>query len=211
MVHRLLNTELERGAREWVWIVADELPALRRQQKIESLLTRGRKRSLCVVIGFQAVPQLRAIYGHDEAATLLSCPTTKAILNHRYFLAATESMLWRSFSGCAFSSVRGYTARTPGRPFPLTHIVLTRVGLRRFSHAKFFEVQEKRIVVIARLHASVIYPLLASRNIAHVMIGLRSIAAADQVRYKPGYFEPRSSSARQRANQRDAEAAKNEP
>jgi len=26
------------------------------------------------------MPQLRAIYGHDEAATLLSCPTTKAIL-----------------------------------------------------------------------------------------------------------------------------------
>jgi hypothetical protein len=32
------------------------------------------------VIGFQAMPQLRAIYGHDEAATLLSCPTSKAIL-----------------------------------------------------------------------------------------------------------------------------------
>jgi type IV secretory pathway TraG/TraD family ATPase VirD4 len=80
MVHRLLSTELERGARERVWIVADELPVLRRQQKIESLLARGRKRGLCVVIGFQAMPQLRAIYGHDEAATLLSCPTTKAIL-----------------------------------------------------------------------------------------------------------------------------------
>src|SRR5215469_36559 len=80
MVHRLLSTELERRARERVWIVADELPVLRRQQKIESLLARGRKRGLCVVIGFQAMPQLRAIYGHDEAATLLSCPTTKAIL-----------------------------------------------------------------------------------------------------------------------------------
>jgi type IV secretory pathway TraG/TraD family ATPase VirD4 len=80
MVRRLLSTELERGALERVWIVADELPVLRRQQKIESLLARGRKRGLCVVIGFQAMPQLRAIYGHDEAATLLSCPTTKAIL-----------------------------------------------------------------------------------------------------------------------------------
>ena len=80
MVHRLLSTEFERGGRERVWIVADELPVLRRQQKIESLLARGRKRGLSVVIGFQAMPQLRAIYGHDEAATLLSCPTTKAIM-----------------------------------------------------------------------------------------------------------------------------------
>src|SRR5215472_12787317 len=38
MVHRLLSTELECGARERVWIVADELPVLRRRQKIESLL-----------------------------------------------------------------------------------------------------------------------------------------------------------------------------
>jgi type IV secretory pathway TraG/TraD family ATPase VirD4 len=80
MVHRLLSTELEQGTRERVWIVADELPVLRRQQKIESLLARGRKRGLCVIIGFQAMPQLRAIYGHDEAATLLSCPTTKVIM-----------------------------------------------------------------------------------------------------------------------------------
>jgi len=80
MVHRLLSTELEQGARERIWIVADELPVLRRQQKIESLLARGRKRGLCVIIGFQAMPQLRAIYGHDEAATLLSCPTTKVIM-----------------------------------------------------------------------------------------------------------------------------------
>jgi type IV secretory pathway TraG/TraD family ATPase VirD4 len=80
MAHRLLSTNLERAAREPVWIIAEELPVLRRQQKIESLLARGRKRGLCVVIGFQAMPQLRAIYGHDEAATLLSCPTTKAIL-----------------------------------------------------------------------------------------------------------------------------------
>jgi type IV secretory pathway TraG/TraD family ATPase VirD4 len=92
MVHRLLSTELERGARERVWIVADELPVLRRQQKIESLLARGRKRGLCVVIGFQAMPQLRAIYGHDEAATLLSCPTTKVILR----TDEPETAEWRS-------------------------------------------------------------------------------------------------------------------
>ncbi|MBV8139723.1 MAG: type IV secretion system DNA-binding domain-containing protein [Deltaproteobacteria bacterium] len=41
MVHRLLSTELECGARERVWIVADELPVLRRQQKIESLSARS--------------------------------------------------------------------------------------------------------------------------------------------------------------------------
>ena len=35
---------------------------------------------LSVVIGFQNVSQLRAIYGRDQAVTLTSSPTTKAIL-----------------------------------------------------------------------------------------------------------------------------------
>ncbi len=80
IVHRLLSTDLDRARHERVWIVADELAALNRQQKLESLVTRGRKRGLAAVIGFQAMSQLRAIYGHDEAVTLLSSPSTKVIL-----------------------------------------------------------------------------------------------------------------------------------
>ncbi len=65
---------------EQVWIVADELPALGYQPQIEKLVTRGRKRGLAVVIGFQNVAQTRAIYGRDGAITLTSSPTTKLIM-----------------------------------------------------------------------------------------------------------------------------------
>jgi type IV secretory pathway TraG/TraD family ATPase VirD4 len=63
-----------------VWIMADELPALDYQPQIEKLVTRGRKRGLAVVMGFQNVSQLRSIYGRDGAITLTSSPTTKIIL-----------------------------------------------------------------------------------------------------------------------------------
>jgi type IV secretory pathway TraG/TraD family ATPase VirD4 len=63
-----------------VWIMADELPALGYQPQIEKLVTRGRKRGLAVVMGFQNVSQLRSIYGRDGAVTLTSSPTTKVIL-----------------------------------------------------------------------------------------------------------------------------------
>jgi len=63
-----------------VWIMADELPALGYQPQIENLVTRGRKRGLAVVMGFQNVSQLRSIYGRDGAVTLTSSPTTKVIL-----------------------------------------------------------------------------------------------------------------------------------
>jgi len=62
------------------WIFADELPAMGYQNQIEQLITRGRKRGLSVVIGFQNVSQLRSIYGRDGATTLTSAPTTKVIL-----------------------------------------------------------------------------------------------------------------------------------
>ena len=65
---------------EQVWIFADELPAMGYQNQIEQLLTRGRKRGLSVVIGFQNVSQLRAIYGRDRTVTMSSAPTTKIIL-----------------------------------------------------------------------------------------------------------------------------------
>jgi type IV secretory pathway TraG/TraD family ATPase VirD4 len=65
---------------EQVWIIADELPAMNYQNQIEQLVTRGRKRGLACVMGFQNVSQLRSIYGQDTAITLTSSPTTKVIL-----------------------------------------------------------------------------------------------------------------------------------
>jgi len=65
---------------EQVWIFADELPAMGYQNQIEQLLTRGRKRGLSVVIGFQNVSQLRSIYGRDRTVTMSSAPTSKIIL-----------------------------------------------------------------------------------------------------------------------------------
>jgi type IV secretory pathway TraG/TraD family ATPase VirD4 len=65
---------------EQVWIFCDELPAMGYQAQIEQLITRGRKRGLSVVIGFQNVSQLRAIYGRDRCVTMTSAPTTKCVL-----------------------------------------------------------------------------------------------------------------------------------
>jgi energy-coupling factor transporter ATP-binding protein EcfA2 len=77
LVRWLMSNEI---GSDQVWIMADEMPALGYQPQIKSFITRGRKRGLAVVMGFQNVSQLRAIYGHDDAVTLTSSPTTKVIL-----------------------------------------------------------------------------------------------------------------------------------
>ena len=40
----------------------------------------GRKRGLCAVLGFQAITQLRALYGREQTATMAAAPATKLIL-----------------------------------------------------------------------------------------------------------------------------------
>jgi len=77
IVGRLLNSDSDRRR---VWIVVDELPVLGRQAKLETLVTRGRKRGLAAVLGFQSIAQLRRIYGHEQAAVLASMPSTKLLL-----------------------------------------------------------------------------------------------------------------------------------
>jgi type IV secretory pathway TraG/TraD family ATPase VirD4 len=53
---------------------------LGRQAKVETLVTRGRKRGLAAVLGYQSIAQLRRIYGHEQAAVLASMPSTKLLL-----------------------------------------------------------------------------------------------------------------------------------
>lgn len=79
LVRWLLGADLEHAGRQ-AWIVIDELAVLGYQPQLEQLVTRGRKRGLCVVMGFQNVSQLRSIYGRDRTTTLTSAPTTKVIL-----------------------------------------------------------------------------------------------------------------------------------
>jgi hypothetical protein len=80
IVRRLLARPAPSGDRARVWIVVDELAALKRQAQLENLLVRGRKRELSAVIGFQTISQLRAIYGREQASVLSSMPSTKLLL-----------------------------------------------------------------------------------------------------------------------------------
>ncbi|HUA36029.1 MAG TPA: type IV secretion system DNA-binding domain-containing protein [Candidatus Binataceae bacterium] len=89
VIRRLMAREEGSGQ---VWIFADELPVLKRQAELETLVVRGRKRGLCVVLGFQAITQLRAIYGHDQTATLAAAPATKLILR----TGEAETARWSS-------------------------------------------------------------------------------------------------------------------
>ncbi len=89
IIRRLMAAQ---DRREQVWIIADEIPVLKRQSQLEALVVRGRKRGLCAILGFQAITQLRAIYGHEQTATLAAAPATKLILR----TGESETARWSS-------------------------------------------------------------------------------------------------------------------
>jgi len=78
IVRRLLTRP--QGHSRRVWIVVDELAALRRQAQARKPARAGRTRELSAVIGFQTISQLRAIYGREQATVLSSMPSTKLLL-----------------------------------------------------------------------------------------------------------------------------------
>jgi type IV secretory pathway TraG/TraD family ATPase VirD4 len=75
-----------------VWIFAEECPAMGYQPQLKVLATQGRKRHLTLVMCAQSVSQLREIYGHEGAITLISAPSTKVILR----VDETEMAEWAS-------------------------------------------------------------------------------------------------------------------
>jgi type IV secretory pathway TraG/TraD family ATPase VirD4 len=75
-----------------VWIFADECPAMGFQPQLKELAARGRKRNLTLVMCAQSISQLREIYGHDGAVSLISAPSTKVILR----IDETEMAEWAS-------------------------------------------------------------------------------------------------------------------
>jgi type IV conjugative transfer system coupling protein TraD len=74
----VLSLKPDRSRR--VWFVLDELPSLAKLPALHPLLAQGRKHGAAVLLGLQAMPQLREIYGHDGAAGLASQPQTWLIL-----------------------------------------------------------------------------------------------------------------------------------
>lgn len=92
LIRQLLDDDEGGSASRRVWLVIDELAALKRLHHLEDIVVRGRKRGVSVVLGFQAMTQLRDLYGRDRAATLLAAPATKLILR----VSEPETAAWCS-------------------------------------------------------------------------------------------------------------------
>lgn len=96
-----------------LWFVVDELPSLQRLPSIPRLLAEGRKYGACCVLAMQGIPQLRSVYGHDEAEAIAGLCNTHVVfrtndpdtaqwtsksLGERETLEANEAMTYSASS-----------------------------------------------------------------------------------------------------------------
>jgi len=62
------------------WIYLDEVRKLGKLDGLSDLMTNGRSKGVCVVLGFQDIDGIRAVYGKEVAGELTSMPATFGIL-----------------------------------------------------------------------------------------------------------------------------------
>ena len=62
-----------------IWFVFDEFPTLEKSDALNSLVTMGRSKGCCTVLGFQNMAQIRNVYGPDMAESWASIAGTYII------------------------------------------------------------------------------------------------------------------------------------
>lgn len=81
---------LEEDKNRRIWFIADEIPALNKLSSLKKGLTLGRENGCSIMLGIQDIPQLRSIYGYDDAKTILNNINTHFIFRYQDSTTARE-------------------------------------------------------------------------------------------------------------------------
>lgn len=81
---------LEEDKNRRIWFIADEIPALNKLSALKKGLTLGRENGCSIMLGIQDIPQLRSIYGYDDAKTILNNINTHFIFRYQDSTTARE-------------------------------------------------------------------------------------------------------------------------
>jgi type IV secretory pathway TraG/TraD family ATPase VirD4 len=74
------------------WIFLDEVRKLGKLEGLDDLMTNGRSKGACVVLGFQDISGFRSVYGKDVADEITSMPASYGILR----VSGAETPQWAS-------------------------------------------------------------------------------------------------------------------
>lgn len=88
----LILSQPEADISEQTWLFLDEIREAGKMTGLSRLLTKGRSKGACVVLGFQDISGLREVYGREVADELVGQCNTKVVLR----LNSPETASWAS-------------------------------------------------------------------------------------------------------------------
>jgi type IV conjugative transfer system coupling protein TraD len=74
-INALMSSKVDADRR--FWFIIDELPALQKIRSFKTALAEARKYGGCIVAGVQSLNQIHALYGHDNAKSMLNLFNTE--------------------------------------------------------------------------------------------------------------------------------------
>jgi hypothetical protein len=87
-----LILDQQESATRRTWVYLDEVRKLGRLDGLTDLMTNGRSKGACVVLGFQDISGMREVYGKELAAEITSMPASFGILR----VSGAETPEWAS-------------------------------------------------------------------------------------------------------------------
>ena len=81
---------LEEDKERRIWFIADEVPVLNKLSALKKGLNLGLENGCSIMLGIQDIPQLRSIYGFDDAKTILNNINTHFIFRYQDSTTAKE-------------------------------------------------------------------------------------------------------------------------
>ena len=110
----VLDQTEDRAGQRRTWIFLDELAEAGKLDGLTSLLAKGRSKGACVVVGFQDIEGLRAVYGAEQTNALTGQCNNKAILR----LESPPTGEWASKLFGSYEAIEVRKSHTTGKSRP---------------------------------------------------------------------------------------------
>lgn len=107
----LLDQPEDRAGLRRSWLFLDEIGEAGKLDGLTSVLTKGRSKGVCVVLGFQDVDSLREVYGENISGVITSQCNCKAILR----LESPRTAEWASKLFGEYEAIETRRSETHGR------------------------------------------------------------------------------------------------
>lgn len=144
----LLDQPEDRTGSRRSWLFLDEIGEAGKLEGLTSVLTKGRSKGVCVVLGFQDIDSLREVYGENIAGVITSQCNCKAILR----LESPRTAEWASKLFGDYEAIETRRSEATGTTDPIGPRASSGVGTRTHTVTETEHYVKRQSVMESQLY-----------------------------------------------------------